>query len=108
METGHIYPTTSRHVYLASGVVDLIDPRNPRKRTRRKFSDILVQGDTDEELRKNFFYEKAFPWDKRKTIRELQDAGLVVLVELKVGTVLGLDNGIHPIPDSVDVNDQLI
>ena len=108
MATEHTYPNTARQVYLASGVVELIDAKNPRKRTRSPFSNIMVQGSTDEERRANFRYEKAFPWEVRKSIREMEAAGRVILVELNVGRCLGLAAGGHPAPEYPDVNEQYI
>jgi len=105
METGHTYPSTSRHVRLASGRVEISDAKNPRKKRIETFSNVLVSGITDAEFRQSFSYSKAFPWYKRAPIRELERTGLVRLVDLTVGRQLGLGTGEHPVPERNPYND---
>lgn len=92
--------TMATAVSLVSGSVELIDEKNPRKRTRETFSGVLVAGMTYDECLANFSYAKAFKWKDRKPIRELEKKGLVKLVQLNVVRQVG---GWEP-----DVNEQYI
>lgn len=103
MATEHTFQNTTKPVSLTFGLVDLIDEKNPRKRTRAAFTDVLVAGETDDEIRKNFRYEKAFRWEHRGPIREKQRKGLIELVEIQKTRTLGLLSS-----DVVPVDDQLI
>lgn len=92
--------TMATAVSLVSGSVELIDEKNPRKRTRENFQNVLVAGSTHDECLGNFSYAKAFKWKDRKPIRELEKKGLVRLVQLDVVRQVG---GWEP-----DVNEQYI
>lgn len=102
-----IYPNTARAVSLASGHVEISDAKNPRKKTKVAFTDVTVAGDTIEEMRESFLYSKAFRWDKRAPIRELERSGLVRLLDLDIIKPLGLGRGEHPVPLRC-IDDELI
>lgn len=108
METGHISQNTDRAIHLVSGSVEIITEGKRLARKVAKFENIMVAGTTDEEIRKNFRYEKAFPWEARKAIREMEAKGLVRLLDYQLGKCLGLKRGEHPAPGTLDVYEQLI
>lgn len=108
METGHISQNTAKAIHLVSGSVEIISDDKYRRRKTVQFNDVMVAGDNDQDIRANFSYSKAFPWEKRKPIREMEAKGLVRLLDYTIGKQLGLKGIESPVPEPKDINEQYI
>lgn len=76
-------------INLISGVINIRSEKG-KKFTSYPFENIVVKGNTDEEIRKNFKAERCFR-DKleKKKVRELQISGRVVLTDYSIIKDLG-------------------
>lgn len=90
-------------VSLVSGFVELTDPTYPKRpKTKVAFTDVMVAGNTLDEIRANFAYHKAFRWKDREPIRKLERKGCVRLLSLEVSRRIGLE------PTPRDVSEEYI